>query len=421
MRRKRIYLFSLLPPLILSLNAGLVLGSESFLDTLFSPLRDLNIASFYASNHYWVDFFIFLFIFIPVAKLTVGRRFGGREGRVLSLAIGLVLALSLALMERRIGFSVQSFGPIAAAILIFLVGLVVFYIARAFGSGSVAAGSIALVITYFLVRATVPNFFLWLAHNKWAVWLHAALVLAVAISIWKVIKAIWPKSDVQLIADTLESSHNPDSDLDKNLDLAKEEIDLIKRRLERITKKGRKESKEIIEELQEMIKIINEYGDTDRGRHLISEKINNIAPRENFILKQMASLKELSQKIERFDLRSFKELKAKLARLSGKDRDVVKEELVLEKRKLLSEEKLGELESELIKYDKDFRYCLSMAAASLKAGQAGQAREWLSRGIQYEEGAVQTFKEMKDFEDRLLKLTKKEYKAFKAEKKGATG
>ena len=420
MRRKRIYLFFLTLPLFLSLNAGLVLGDESFLDTLFSPLRQLNIATFYADNHYWVDFFIFLFIFIPIAKLTVGRRFGGREGRVLSVAIGLILALSLALMERRIGFSVQSFGPIAAAILIFLVGLVVFYVAKTFGSGSVAAGSIALVITYFLVRATVPNFFLWLAHNKWAVWLHAALVLAVAISIWKVFKAIWPKSDVRSIANNLEGYHNPDSDVETNMDLEKEEVSLIKRRLERITKKGRKESKEIIEELQEMIKIIDEYGDTDRGRHLISERINHIAPKENLILKQIASLKNLSQKLESFDLRSFKELKAKLAKLSGKDRDVVKEELLLEKRKLLSEEKIGELESELIKYDKDFRYCLRMAAASLTAGQPGQAREWLSRGIQYEEGAVKTFKEMKEFEDKLLKLTKKEYKAFKEEKKNAT-
>jgi hypothetical protein len=297
----------------------------------------------------------------------------------------------------------------------------VFYVAKTFGSRSVAAGSIALVITYFLVRATVPNFFLWLAHNKWAMWLHAALVLAVAISIWKVFKAIWPKSDVQSIANNLEGYHNPDSDVETNMDLEKQEVALIKRRLERITKKGKKESKEIIEELQEMIKIIDEYGDTDRGRHLISERINHIAPKENLILKQIASLKDLSQKLESFDLRSFKELKAKLAKLSGKDRDVVKEELLLEKRKLLSEEKLGELESELIKYDKDFRYCLSMAAASLKASQAGQAREWLSRGIQYEEGAMKTFKEMKEFEDRLLKLTKKEYKAFKAEKKGATG
>jgi len=168
--------------LALVLNSRRALAS-GFLDNLFAPLRDLNIVQFYATNHYWVDFFIFLFVFIPIARFTVGRRFGGREGKVLATAIGIVLALSLALIEKRIGFNLQSFGPIAAAIIIFLVGSVIFHLVKSFGTGIGPAGSISLILTYFLLRATVPNFFLWLANNKWTVWLHAALVLAVAISI----------------------------------------------------------------------------------------------------------------------------------------------------------------------------------------------------------------------------------------------
>jgi len=264
--------------LIAFLNASSAFAYDNFLDTFFSPLRDLDVVNFYSANHSWVDFFIVLFVFIPIAKLTIGRRFGGREGKVLSAVIGLVLALSLALLERRIGFSVQSFGPIAAAIIIFLVELVIFYLVRIFGMGNVAAGSIALVITYFLIRATVPNFFLWLAHNKWTVWLHAALVLAVAISIWRIMKAFWPRSDVGAIASDLEHYHNPDSSIEESIGLEKKEVGLIKHRLKRITKKGVKESKEIIEELNEMIRIIDEYGDTPQSRNLIAQRVNNIAP-----------------------------------------------------------------------------------------------------------------------------------------------
>ena len=99
------------------------LASSNPLNDLFHPLQYLDIGSFYDQSHYWIDFFIFLCIFISVAKLTLGQRFGGREGKVLSVVVGLVLALSLSLLEYRVGFSIKSFGPFAAGILIFLVGL----------------------------------------------------------------------------------------------------------------------------------------------------------------------------------------------------------------------------------------------------------------------------------------------------------
>ena len=285
------------------------------METLVSPFRAVDLVQFYDANHAWVDFFIFLFIFIPIARFTVGRRFEGREGKLLSAAVGVVLALSLALMERSIGFSVQSFGPIAAAIIVLLVGLVLFYLVKSFGAGIQAAGSISLILTYFLLRATVPNFFLWLAENQWAVWLHVALVFAVAIAMWKVFKALWPKDGLRSLGEGLERSHDPDSDVEPGIVSEKQEGKLIKRRLEKFTKKGRKESKEIIEDLEEMMRIIDEYGDTDRGRHLIAEKINHIAPKENSILKRIDYLVRLARSIEEADLRSFEGLKSRLSRL----------------------------------------------------------------------------------------------------------
>ena len=136
-----------------------VFASNNFLDTLFHPFQDLDISSFYNAYHYWVDFFIFLSLFVSVGKITLGRRFGGREGKVLSVVIGLVLALSLSLLEYRVGFSIKSFGPMAAGILILLVGMVLFYLIKAIGAGNTGAGSFAFVITYFLIRATLPEFF----------------------------------------------------------------------------------------------------------------------------------------------------------------------------------------------------------------------------------------------------------------------
>ena len=86
---------------------------------------------------------------------------------------------------------------------------------------------------------------------------------------------------------------------------------MVKRDLKGITKEGMKECGNILDRLREMVRIIEEYGSTDKARHLIAEKLNQITPKENLILKQLAYLKDLNQKIEGFDLRFFNDLRAR--------------------------------------------------------------------------------------------------------------
>ena len=415
MRPKSIYTFAL--PVFFFISAEVTWAYDGFLNTLFGPLSELNIVEFYSQNHYWLDFFIYLLVFIPVVRLSIGKRFEGKEGAILSTAIGIALALSLSLMERRIGFSIKSFGPIAAAIFIFIIALLIFQVIRSTGAGSISAVSLAFAITYFMIRATVPNFFLWLEANQWTRWLHMALVMALAVSIWKIFKSIWPKSEIESLSHKLEKAPDIDPDSLQNIRMEKEEASLIKNRLERFTKKARKESRDIIEELKEMIDIIDEYGDTPQAKHLIAGKIQHIAPKENLILKQLAYIKDLSKKIEKFDLRSFKELNQKMGAVDKKHRDRIKEEIIQEKQKILSEEKLNNLESTIIKYKDEFDYCLKMAASSLYADQSGQARNWLLQAVQNEESAIKDLREMKKVEDRLLKLTKIEIRTMQDEEK----
>jgi hypothetical protein len=256
-----------------------------------------------------------------------------------------------------------------------------------------------------------------LEENNWAASIHLALLVAVVIAFWKVVSSFWSRGSIQSWGRPLERSHDPDLDQKENINRERSERPLIKSRLEGITRKGIKEGREIIEDLKEMVKIVDKYGDTDRGRHLIAEKIKELAPRENLILNRLASLKEISERIENFDLKAFKELGARWDKVPEKERNIVKEEILIEKDKILSEEKLRELESELARYDKDLRYGLNMAVASLRSNQPSQARDWLTKAIKAEEEAINIFEEMKRLEDRLLKLTRMELRTFKKEVK----
>lgn len=392
-----------------------VSASDNAFNTLFLPLQYLDISIFYNAYHYWIDFFIFLCLFVSVGKITLGRRFSGREGKILSVVVGFVLALSLSLLEYRLGFSIRFLGPIAAGILIFLVGIIIFYLVKSVGAGSTSSGSIAFVFTYFFVRAAVPELFLWAENNPLFALLHIAFVAALIISIWKIIGSLSSGRDIKTLARTLENASTPNPGPRRNTEGEKQEIHLIKRDLRHITKKGVKEGSNIIEQLEEIKTIIEKYGSTDRAKHLIAEKINAIASNENLILKQLAYLKDLSQRIEDFDFRSFKELRAKWDEVPEKEREILKEEILLGKNKIVSEEGLRQLESVLFKNDNNFRLCLSNAVQCLRSNQPVQAEDWLLKAINCEKGAMNIFKEMKDIEDKLLKLTKREFKTFKKE------
>jgi hypothetical protein len=327
------------------------------------------------------------------------------------------LYLALTLMEMRMDFSLRSFGPIAAGILIFLFGLVIFYLIKSVNAGYSAAGSISFIVTYFLIRATVPNFFLWIEENQWAAWVHLGLVIALIISFWKVVSSFWSRGSIQSWGRSLEWSRDLGLGQRENTGREKNDWSLIKTRLKRITKGGIKGGKGIVEDLKEMVKIIDEYGDTDRARLLISEKIRDIASRENLLMSQLGSLRQASERVESFDLKGFKDLKARRDKVPDKEKSIVKEEILIEKDKILSEEKLREMESEVMRYDKDFRYSLNMAVECLRSNQPNQAREWISKAIRAEEEAVNILKEMKSLEDRLLKLTKMEFRTLRKEGK----
>jgi len=416
MKCKALVLFSVTMTAIYFISACFVLGSDNAFDTAFHPLQSLDISAFYNLYHYWIDFFIFVCLFVSIAKFTLGRRFQGREGNALSVVIGLALALALVLLEYKTGLSIKSFGSMAAGILLLIFGMVLFYLIKSIGAGNVGAGSFAFVITYFLVRASIPDWFQTLGESSWFAWVDLGFLVAAVISIGKIIGSLWEGPVIKPLGPMMDQSRAPDSGkLWKNVNEEKQELSLVKQGLKRITKDGIKESSDIIGRLREMIRIIEEYGSTDRARHLIAEKLKEITPKENQILKRLVYLKDLSQKIEALDSGTFKEIRSRWDKVPEKERDIVREEIKIEKDKIISEEKLQQLETRLTKYDNDFRRCLSEAVNCLKFNKPAEAREWLLKAIKCEEEAMITFKEMNELENLLLKLTKREFRAVKQE------
>lgn len=384
----------------------------SFIDLLesfFTPFYGLDIASFYTRYHPVIDFFLYLAVFVSVARLTLDKLFPGRAGKALAVAVGLMLAVSLSIAEQNLGFSIRSFGSIAAGIIVGLVGLVIFHLCRKAGAAAPTASSLAIIIVYFSVRSAVPNLFEWMQHNRWAAFLHALLVLAILVALWRVIGAVFgsPSKRIGKLAKTIDNTPG-NTPFGKEQRLDREELTLLKHRLTRFTGKAMKNSEEIIAYLRDMIGIIHEHGTDKRSFPMISARLRQIQPKEHHLLSEMSRIQKVDKRLRQFNLAGLAQLQSQYRKLPADQKKACRKQFMEGREKLGAENEIAKLTRAIEKYQSQFRYSLEMATKHLAAHQSDGTIQWLDKATEEERGAQELLKQALALERRLISLVKKQ-------------
>ena len=120
------------------------------INQILEPFREIDIASTYQTNYLFIDFVIYLLIFVGLSKFVFSKRFSGNGGKAISVGVGLILSLSMSIFSYTTGFSIGSFGPIAAIILMLLVGMLLFGFIRQIGGNTVNSGIGAFIVTLYI-------------------------------------------------------------------------------------------------------------------------------------------------------------------------------------------------------------------------------------------------------------------------------
>ena len=392
--------------------------SASVVDDLFSPFDGVDFSQTYDQYSSIIDLVIYAIMFVGISQATLGKRFEGKGGKAVVSAVGMVLAIGLAISERTLGFNLRSFGPLAAGLFIFFVGFMVYMGIKTAGMDGASSGSIALVITYFSIRAVAPGFFDWMAGNKYMSWMHAVLLIAVLFSAYRVIRLILPGRGKHLGKEALkfakENTKKPKEMFDQLHDEKREE-EFIKTRLEKITESAEKNSEQIIEELVDIKKLIEQYGGTVRGRYLLAQKIETISPKEHQMRLLFVSIQEMVKKFSEFDHNNFEKLKDQYQKLSHAARKEIHAEFKAEWHKIGAEKDLAKHEKELAEYDRNFAHAVSMVIVALKADKIKDAHHWIDEAIKWEKRVLKSFKELEHLEKKIEAYTRKEIKAEKKE------
>ena len=164
---KQIVILIIIILLLFLTHSPTVCADENILDTFFRPFENLDIEKTYDQYSVFIDLIIYLLIFVGLSQAVLSKKFQGRGGKAVVISVGLILTIAMIIAEKNLGFNIKTFGPVAAWILIFLISTILFKSIKHVRAGNIASGSIAFVITYFIMRGLIPEFFDLMLKNKY--------------------------------------------------------------------------------------------------------------------------------------------------------------------------------------------------------------------------------------------------------------
>lgn len=371
---------------------------------LFKPLELLNITSIYEQYAALIDFTIYLLIFVGLAQITLGKHFQGRGGKAITIGIGISLAVSLAIAEEYIGFSIKSFGPIAAGIFLALLGFMIYRLVKHLGAGMMTSSSAAYIIVLLSIVAVVPGFFAWI--NQTMPLLNLILVICLFIAIYNVLSHLFKKHG---ISGKLKNQLNQVKEKykDETGGLRKEEKQ--EHQIQQITKKAYKNSNQILNDLLEALKSIKQYGHVPTARKAIKEQLEKILPEQNELINIMQKQKKLNKKLLEFDISIYtKESQTRYQKLNNREKELLKKELQEEYRKIGIEKQLIKMEEKIQTYQKDIKECLRQSGLYIMNGDIQDSKNMIMRAINLEKETTAILNELRALEKNILEHTKKE-------------
>lgn len=372
---------------------------------LFSPLADLDIGYLYDHYHVAFDFVLYLLVLIIACRVALARMFPGEQGKHLGTVIGVVLAISLSAAEKTLGFSMRSFGPIAAGLIIFMVALVMYNMMRHAGAGHAACSATALIVTYFSMRAVLPGFFLWAEYNKWASYLHTLLIVSILVGIWRIVQTLFRPPEVSAIrqaSETVSSKSRKFFDFSRKQD--KTEWRAVQHRMRKLTVKGKRECKKIINLLEQARDVILEHGVDPQAAVFICKALTDLKAREHVLVSELERIREVDVRLSRFDVSQFQRLKEAYGRLNKEQQAECKQMFTEERQKLGAEQAIENFAARAETYAVEFERCIDSACSCLQAGRPTDAAEWVGRAIEQEKEAEKLIQDMRKHEKILLSV-----------------
>jgi hypothetical protein len=369
------------------------------------PFAYWDISATYDKYSAFFDLVIYCAVFIALCHVVFTRRFTGRAGKAMATAIGLALGISLAVAGRSFGFSLRQAGPIAVFIALLLVGFLILHTMLRVHVQWKLAAPLTYVLIYLFVRAVSPALFGLIAARIPFVNLLSAVIFLICV--WQVGVALWPKGEGHGRGDPSDSSFI--SGLDRKDE--KREIKVEKKIKRRLTPQAQRETARLTHSLEALQKELQK-GTPDWKS--MEEALSGIAHRSDDVIRTVDRIRVLDRRLRNFDWHELQELGSYYNELNDSDRERLKEQILLERRKIVQEHAIVGITERCERRHRHLRDALDQASKACSIEDRQGAAQHIGQAIHLEEQQKSDLKEMRRAEKRLLSLTKKKLRKEKS-------
>ena len=132
------------------------------LEIIAESFKELNLSGIYSVAPHFFDSIIFLIVFTSISMLTIGKKYEGRAGSALTIALGVIFAIAFSIWEYNSDFTLSRVGPLAALLVLIFLFLLLFSSIRQFKIKKLDAFLISFVLSYITVEILSPGILEWL-------------------------------------------------------------------------------------------------------------------------------------------------------------------------------------------------------------------------------------------------------------------
>lgn len=347
------------------------------------------IVDLYQSNSGIIDFLLFFLLFTGLAKFTLGNSFQGAGCSLLSLAVGLILSISLIITQEYIGFRLMNFGPYAAFLALFLIGIVSYNLLSSIGFSSPVALSIAYLLLYGSVRAFLPNIFEWSMRD--VPFMAGLLSLGALIAIGALLFSVMPR--LQDASFGSISSLAPVASI-RSIGKLDEEAE-AKAHSVHIT------GKDIFEKLKKLRSYLPSLFPSEHGRAQILEALSETSIENHNALEQFKRLRSIHQAVRGEDIASLQKLLKMRGRIPKQDLGKVARYIRASQERLNIERTLESVDRRISSIMERFEKTIEAAVYSVQRRDGKAARQSIDAAIRMESQLLRALKPAEELEHKL--------------------
>jgi hypothetical protein len=386
--------------------------------SLLFPLDQIKPSEVLSQYSEWIYFTLVLVFFVSLSGIALRKHFEKPYVKPLIISVGLMLTFSVFRYRQRLTDIFEGYGIVGSILLVVIVGVIPFGLARGFGMPGGKALYLTYILFYILSWVKFPELYHGLADQNLGL-VNLGLLVLFFVAIFKVVKFGKLPS---LGSPKFAGSSPLRPEINREIELEGDENRLVKKQAGKMTKIEIRSIQDMAEALAEIQQIIETHRNNlpKEERERIAHILKDISKKEELFNRSVQNLRKLFQRIDIIDLKELQELKERLGKVDDKERQIIKAEIREEEEKIRIEKTIFEYETRLGQYLNSFNGFLMEAVDHIRGSPYPyDANAPLSRARIVLKDILEMAKETKALEDKLIRLTKAEKKLLKKEQKTA--